>query len=114
MLKTPNFRVVLVTAPDAETARTIVRTCLDSHLAACANILPGIESHYWWKGCLETAQELLIIFKTTADLIPALERHVLLHHPYETPEFVSLPIAEGSSAYLQWLQASVKGTLPDA
>ena len=108
MTDLPDFKVVLVTAPDAATARTIVRVCLDARLAACANILPGIESHYWWKGCLETAQEVLIIFKTSVNLIPALQNLVLLHHPYETPEFVTLPITGGNPAYLSWLHNSVQ------
>jgi periplasmic divalent cation tolerance protein len=76
-------------------------------VAACVNIVPRVESHYWWQGRLESGEELLLILKTTRDRLPELERVVRAHHPYDTPEFVALPIAAGSERYLRWIDDSV-------
>jgi periplasmic divalent cation tolerance protein len=99
--------VVLMTAPDLKTARSLARSAVRARLAACANLVPGIESHYWWQGRLEQGTEVLVIFKTTRLKLAALERHVLARHPYDTPEFLALPLAAGSQRYLAWLTASV-------
>jgi periplasmic divalent cation tolerance protein len=101
--------VALVTAPDLETARRIAQAALNSKAAACANLLPQIESHYWWQGKLEQNAEVLIIFKTTEPKRAALQEVVLANHPYETPEFVVLPITQGSGNYLAWIRNSVAG-----
>src|ERR1043165_7048619 len=74
----------LVTAPDIETARKIAQAALTQKLAACANIIPNLESHYWWQGKLEQSAEVLIIFKTTTKMQIALRDCVLANHPYET------------------------------
>ena len=100
--------LALVTAPDLKTARKIVRTALKEKSAACANLVPQIESHYWWHGKLEKSAETLIVFKTTRARLAALEACVLANHPYDTPEFVVLPIAAGNKRYLAWLEASVR------
>jgi periplasmic divalent cation tolerance protein len=76
-------------------------------LAACANIIPGVESHYWWKEKLEQSAEVLIIFKTTAKLQMALRDCVLANHPYETAEFITQAIDFGSDNYLAWIRQSV-------
>ena len=98
-----DFAVVLVTAPDMDLARRLAKGALEAKLAACANIVPAVESHYWWKGKLESSDEVLLIFKTRQQLLPKLERAVLEIHPYATPEFVALPLTTGSRKYLAWL-----------
>ena len=107
MIQTEPSRVVLVTAPDPETARRLGRQVLEARLVACVNLVPGIESHYWWQGRLESAQEVLMVMKTTLDRIPMLQEAVLAAHPYDTAAFVVLPIESGSQRYLQWIQSSV-------
>lgn len=107
MKTTRRHRVVLVTAPDLDVARAIARGALEARAAACANIVPGLESHYWWQGKQEQAAELLVILKTTTARLPELERIVSGLHPYDTPEFVVLPLSGGSERYLAWLDASV-------
>ena len=102
------FRVVLVTAPDLKTARVLAKEALTAKLVACANLVPKIESHYWWQGKLESSAEVLIVFKTTRAKLVALEKLVVAKHPYDTPEFIALPLAEGNSKYLDWLARSVK------
>ena len=104
-----NILVVLVTAPDLKVARKIARIILNKRLAACANIIPKIESHYWWQGKLESSGEALILFKTTRARLKALEATVLVNHPYETPEIIALSLQSGTEKYLAWIGASVRG-----
>jgi periplasmic divalent cation tolerance protein len=101
------FAVVLVTAPDLKTARALARGALKARLAACANFVPRLESHYWWQGKIERGNEVLMIFKTTKARLTALEKHILAAHPYDTPEFLVLPPAAGNARYLDWIAASV-------
>jgi periplasmic divalent cation tolerance protein len=97
--------VVLTTMPDVETARGLAAAVLQSRLAACVQIVPGLESHYWWQGKLDCSAEIMMILKTMRNRVPELERCLLAHHPYEVPEFVIVPIEGGSAAYLQWMAA---------
>jgi len=98
---------VLVTAPDLKTARALAKAALTARLVACANLVPKVESHYWWQGKLEASAEVLIVFKTTRARLAALEQLVVAQHPYDTPEFIALPLAEGNAKYLAWLAGSV-------
>jgi len=104
----PEFAIVLVTAPDMKTARALAGVALKSRLIACANLIPKIESHYWWQGKIETGSEVLLILKTTAPSLPALERLIVAKHPYDTPEFVVLAVKTGNRRYLDWLAQSVR------
>ncbi len=100
------FALVLVTAPDLKTARALAKTALKAKLIACANLVPKIESHYRWRGKIETGAEVLLILKTTKSKLAALEKLVLAKHPYDTPEFLVLPLSAGNKKYLDWLAAS--------
>jgi periplasmic divalent cation tolerance protein len=102
-----SFTIVLVTAPDIETARKLARTVLQGRLAACVNLIPGIESHYWWQGRMERGTEVLLVLKTTRARLAALEKTILAGHPYDTCEILALPVAAGTRRYLAWLKASV-------
>ena len=108
MKSAAKIAVVFVTAPDLKVARRLARGALRAKLAACANLVPKIESHYWWQGKVESGAEVLMIFKTTMRKLAALEKFILAHHPYDTTEFVVLPLAAGSARYLDWITASVK------
>jgi periplasmic divalent cation tolerance protein len=108
MKSAAQFHIVLVTAPSRKVARLLAKSALQAHLAACANLVPGVESHYWWRGRLESAGEILIIFKTIRRHLRPLEDLVLANHPYDTPEFVVLPLAGGNERYLDWLSRSVR------
>lgn len=100
--------LVMVTAPNLKTARELARAVLVAHLAACANLIPKIESHYWWQGKIESSAEVLLLFKTTANRLAKLEQLILKKHPYDTPEFVGLPLQSGNERYLKWLEDSVQ------
>ena len=103
-----SFAVVLVTVPDLKLARRLAQSVLRARLAACVNLLPRMESHYWWQGKLETGTEVLMILKTTRRRLATLEQHILERHPYDTPEVIVLPLTGGTKRYLDWITASVK------
>jgi len=107
MKSASQFALVLVTAPDLKTARKLARGALNDRLAACVNLVPQIESHYWWQGKLEAGPEVLMLFKTRKRALAALEQWVLANHPYDTPEFLVLPISAGTQKYLDWLGGSL-------
>jgi periplasmic divalent cation tolerance protein len=102
------FSIVLVTAPDMKTARKLAQAALKAKLVACANLVPKIESHYWWQGRLERGEEVLIVLKATRRTLPDLEKLILKLHPYDTAEFVVLPLAGGSKRYLDWWSESCR------
>lgn len=102
------FAIVLVTAPDLKSGRMLAKTALESRLVACANLVPGVESHYWWQGSLETSREILILFKTQKSQLAALEKLILEKHPYDTPEIIALPLTGGTQKYLDWIGTSLK------
>jgi periplasmic divalent cation tolerance protein len=102
------FVIVLVTTPDSKTARTLAKAALSARLIACANLVPKIESHYWWQGKIESGAEVLLVLKTQKSKLTALEKLILARHPYDTPEFLVLPLSAGSKKYLDWLAASCR------
>jgi len=102
----PALRVVLCNAaPDK--AEEIARAVLDARLAACVNIVPGVTSLYWWQGAICRDAESTLLIKTRADLVPALTDAIRAAHPYDVPEVIALPLAEGegNAAYRAWLVA---------
>lgn len=101
------FAVVLATAPDMKVARMLARRALSARLAACVNIVPRIESHYWWKGRLEKSAEALLVMKTRRERLDSLRELVVAEHPYDTAEFIAMAVDSGSRKYLDWIAASV-------
>ena len=100
--------VVLVTCGSRAEGQTIAREVVTRRLAACANLLETpVESVYRWKGKVEKAREFLLLIKTSARRLPALQAEVERLHSYDVPEFIALPIAAGSPAYLRWLAECV-------
>ena len=94
---------VYMTAPDRATARELAEILVRERLAACANILDGMESLYWWQGELRRAEESVCILKTTAAGYPALEQRARELHPYEVPCIVALPVPRGHAPFLRWV-----------
>ena len=107
MISATRFAVVLVTVPDVKTARRLAKLLLKARLIACANLLPRIESHYWWRGRIESGAEVMLVLKTARTRLAALEKAILATHPYDTPEIIVLPIIKGNARYLRWLSGSV-------
>jgi periplasmic divalent cation tolerance protein len=106
-----DFVVVFVTMPDADLAARLGRTVVEERLAACVNVIPGLRSIYEYGGKLCDDGEVLCLFKTRRALYPALRDRLAGLHPYEVPELIAVPLAEGNEAYLAWLAA---GTAPPA
>ena len=94
--------VVLCTFPDLDQARQIGAALVERQVAACVNLLPGVESIYRWEGKVERAGEVLGVIKTTR--YPELEAAIRELHPYEVPEILALPVVAGLPAYLAWLR----------
>lgn len=96
-------RLVFCTFPDADTARRAGTALVEAGLAACVNLMPGIESIYRWQGKVEKAGEVLAVFKTTAEALPAFERRLVEMHPYEVPEVVVVQPARVAESYARWI-----------
>lgn len=99
--------LMLTTVPDAETAKALSDGALDARLAACVSELGAIKSRYHWQGKVETADEIQLLFKTSPARALELERFILAHHPYETPEIVSWQTT-ASAAYGQWVTSETQ------
>ena len=95
--------LALSTFPDAETARRIARELVSEYFAACANIIPAIESIYRWQGKIESGNEALAFFKTTAARSAAFQEKLKSLHPYEVPEIIFIPVSAGLPDYLRWV-----------
>jgi periplasmic divalent cation tolerance protein len=105
---TPPARIVLTTAANPEEAQRLGRTLVEERLAACASLIPGVESIYRWKGEVESATETMLLIKTGPDQLAALEARLHELHSYETPEFLVLRVEAGSHPYLDWLQGNLR------
>ncbi|XP_006662309.3 protein CutA 1, chloroplastic [Oryza brachyantha] len=100
--------VVYVTVPNKEAGKKLAGSIISEKLAACVNIVPGIESVYWWEGKVQTDAEELLIIKTRESLLDALTEHVKANHEYDVPEVIALPIKGGNLKYLEWLKNSTR------
>ena len=96
--------VILVTAANQEEAARIGEGVVNAKLAACATVIPGIQSIYRWKGKVVKSEEVLLILKSTKSRYSALEKMVKAMHAYETPEIIALPVKEGLDQYLGWVR----------
>jgi periplasmic divalent cation tolerance protein len=101
--------VVLSTFPDADAAARVARALVEARLAACVNLVPTVRSIYRWQGAISDDAEVLAVIKTTAERYPALAAKIAELHPYQVPEIVALPLADGHPPYLAWLAAQVAG-----
>lgn len=99
------YILVLITTPTPEVGQAIAKALVEQKLAACANLLPGINSLYAWKGAVQEDHESLLIVKSRLELFENLEAEVRSRHPYEVPEIIALPVLAGSQSYLDWWEA---------
>lgn len=104
----PQARVVLTTVVSPEEAARLGRTLVEERLAACATVVPGIESIYHWQGKVESSAETLLLLKTGPEQVAALEERLHALHSYEVPEFLVLDVESGSRRYLDWLETSLR------
>jgi len=99
-------KIVLTTAGTREEARRIARALVERRLAACVNLV-AVESVYRWKEAVESAEEWLLVIKTTAAAFDEVEAAIQELHSYELPECIALPIEAGSEEYLEWIGDNV-------
>lgn len=100
-------RIVLTTAATIEDARVLSRALVEEQLAACATVIPAVESIYRWKGNIESSSETMLLLKTGIDQLAALETRLRQLHSYEVPEFLVLRVEAGSRGYLDWMLESL-------
>lgn len=111
----PTVTIVICfcSCPDPAIATRIARTLVEERLAACVNVLPGMHSIYRWQGAIESADEVLLLIKTTATRMEALRQRIVSLHPNELPEVLAVEAADGLPAYLDWVrQQSHQEILP--
>lgn len=98
--------IAYCTCPDTPCAERIAGALVERGLAACVNLVPGVSSIYRWQGAVERSEEVLLLIKTTAARMPALEAAIDALHPYELPELIAVEAAAGAPRYLDWVRAS--------
>ena len=100
---------VFTSVEKQEDAEKIASTLIENRLAACVQIIPRIESLFWWQGKIEKAKESLVIIKTRKGLFDEVVSSIKSVHPYEVPEIISMPILQGNERYIEWLLKETKG-----
>lgn len=105
--KNSNSLLVLCTCPDKAVGQQLARQLVESRLAACVNVLPELTSIYTWEEKLETATEVLLLIKTTEEVYQKLEIFLAKAHPYDCPEIIAIPIKQGLTGYLKWINETV-------
>jgi periplasmic divalent cation tolerance protein len=108
LMPQPDYVAVLITVGSAEEAQKIADALLKRRQAACVNIVPEVDSHFWWQGRLDSAIESLLIVKTKKARLPDVIKSVKKLHSYEVPEIIALPVVGGNKDYLDWLDREVK------
>jgi periplasmic divalent cation tolerance protein len=99
------YHLIYCTCPNRETAESIARQLVSDKLAACVNIVPGVQSVYEWQGQIETAQEHLLLIKSPQAGYAAIESAIKAIHPYQLPEIIAVAIERGSAEYLKWIDS---------
>ena len=97
--------MIYMTCGDRAEAERLGRALVEERLAACANVIDGMRSFYWWDGAVEAADEVVLIAKTRGDRVAALTARIVALHSYDTPCVVELPLARGNPDYLAWIVA---------
>jgi len=99
--------VILVTASSKEEARKIANKLVSDKLAACVNIIDGVESLFWWEGKVDCASESLLVIKSKKEKLKSIIKVVRSVHSYTVPEIIALPIVSGDKPYLRWIDESL-------
>jgi len=102
------YIVIFITAQDLTQARKISQQLLEQHLAACVNILDGVQSAFWWQGKVDSAAEVLLVVKSHRQFLAEIMHRVKTIHSYDVPEILALPVLDGNPQYLQWIDESLQ------
>ena len=102
------YIVVLVTVSSMQEAQEISAVLVEEKLAACVNIIKGVQSLFWWEGKVDRANEILLVIKSKKAKLAAVVKRVKSRHSYTTPEIIALPLIGGDKAYLKWIDDSIR------
>jgi len=102
-----SYIVIFITTATLKEAQQISKVLLERKKVACVNIVPRVDSLFWWQDKLDSAQESLLIVKTKPSLLNEVTTLVKKIHSYDTPEIIALPIVGGNQDYLEWIGDSV-------
>lgn len=105
------YKLIINTCPDSETAERLADRLVESHLAACVNIVPGVRSIYVWNGERHSDNEVILLIKAPESAYAAIEALIRERHPYELPEIIAVDIDRGLPGYLKWIEEQTIGTL---
>ena len=105
------MKLVYITVPDKIIATEIAKILVQEKMAACVNIIDMIESHYIWEGKLNSSQEILILAKTTEEMLQRLIERIKMLHPYECPCIVAMDVVGGNPDFLKWIEVSLATSL---
>jgi periplasmic divalent cation tolerance protein len=100
--------LVLSTCASTDEAARIARDLVEKRLAACVNLLPGLRSIYHWQGAVEDSGEVLLLIKSRRDLLPDVTRAIASLHSYTVPEVIAVPVVDGASPYLNWMDKELQ------
>ena len=103
-MKEPGEIIILITTADEQEAKAIAKLLLEGKKIACANIIPKVDSMFWWQGVLESEDECMLILKTKSSLLNDVVEAVKSAHSYDVPEIIALPIVGGNPDYLNWIK----------
>ena len=103
-----SFLFVYSMFPSEEVAAHVATEVINKRLAACANLIPGARSFYWWDGQVQDSRETVMVLKTVKAQWKALELEIKTLHPYDVPAIIALPIEAGSEDYLDWVAKETK------
>ena len=101
--------LILTQMPDRTSAQSLARSLVETRLAACVSIGATVESLYHWQGQIETAQEVLVVVKTSAERYCDVETAIRAQHPYELPEILAVPVVDGLARYMEWIADETAG-----
>ena len=106
-MKQDSYIVIFITTGNSEEAEQIAGSLLQKRQVACVNIVPGVQSRFWWEDKLDSAGESLVIAKTKESLLPNVIESVKAIHSYSVPEIIALPVIGGNQEYLDWIDNEV-------
>ncbi|MEW6087124.1 MAG: divalent-cation tolerance protein CutA [bacterium] len=101
------YTIIFSTVSSGEEAKKITMALLEEKLAACVNIIPSVESLFWWEGKIDNAKELLLIIKTLEKNVPFVTKRIKELHSYKVPEIIAVPVTGGNNDYLRWIGESI-------
>lgn len=100
-----DIQLIITNVPNRDVGLQLATRLVETQLAACVSILAACTSVYTWRDSLETTEEIPLLIKALKSNYSAIEKEIQNLHPYELPEIIAVPIADGLPQYLNWIAA---------